>query len=235
MLELPDVTLVIYDAVAPKMSTLALAEITCKVKFFDIHVWAPHDADFCEIPHQFFKVPEDSSKEDGQAVLWNEVPKHITTSHILNIEWDSGLNDVLQWTDEFLEYDYIGAPWPWHQEHRVGNGGFALMSARLMQHVSDRDNGLEYAFPWDDTLCRKHRPELESRGFKWAEEFLAEKFSLEHGRARLSFGFHDCRNFPRVLSMQKFAERCACVNDYIRDHKSWREVQPQCPRVVTNV
>ena len=49
--------------------------------------------------------------------------------------------------DEFLEYDYIGAPWPIHQdehvnqrEYGVGNGGFSLRSKSKMIEVIEKIN-----------------------------------------------------------------------------------------------
>ena len=43
--------------------------------------------------------------------------------------------------DDFLEYDYIGAPWPKHQKDNllcVGNGGFSLRTKDIMIEVIDK-------------------------------------------------------------------------------------------------
>ena len=34
-----------------------------------------------------------------------------------------------------LSYDYIGAPWPHYQSHKVGNGGFSMRSRALVGSI----------------------------------------------------------------------------------------------------
>jgi hypothetical protein len=205
-LHLPDITLVCYEAKAFHLATIAVSDIKDKIAFGGV---------------KGFFDQQNLSKDEGQKWLWEVMPKSIQTSHVLNVEWDSGINDLTMWTNEFLHYDFTGAPWPWHESHeRVGNGGFSLVSRRLLEALTD----FPYAFPWDDTLCRRHRPDLEARGFHWAPEALAAKFSLEHGPIRRSFGFHDCRNFPRILSLADLARRLDSADDYVRNHPSWKEM-----------
>ena len=47
-----------------------------------------------------------------QRALWYEVPRWLRTDHFLLIQWDGHAVNAAAWTDEFLAYDYIGAPWP---------------------------------------------------------------------------------------------------------------------------
>ena len=51
----------------------------------------------------------------------SEAPK---TSHALMIQFDGYVLSGDRFSDNFLSYDYIGAPWPHYQSHKVGNGGF---------------------------------------------------------------------------------------------------------------
>ena len=112
------------------------------------------------------------------------------------------------WTDEFLKYDYIGAPW-WYAENNVGNGGFSLRSANLIKFLQDHKD--EYPVTTnadDDLLCRSYRPRLEQEGFKWAPEELAHQFAFERVRkAPKSFGFHGTFNWPLVLNDDQMMER----------------------------
>lgn len=55
------------------------------------------------------------------------------SSHLLVHQWDSAVIDPSKWTDEFLQYDYIGAPWPVESNFRVGNGGFSLRSKKFLE------------------------------------------------------------------------------------------------------
>jgi uncharacterized protein DUF5672 len=55
----------------------------------------------------------------------------IETDFILNIQADGFVTNASKWTDDFLKYDYIGAPWKKPQGQngaRVGNSGFSLRS-----------------------------------------------------------------------------------------------------------
>ena len=207
-LALPDVTLVMYEGRTFDLASIAWQDVLEKIDFGGIILFEDHAG-----------LP----KELGQAWQWNEMPRDVTTSYILNIEWDSGINDLSQWTDEFLRYDYVGAPWPWHPPHeRVGNSGFSLISTRLANYLRIYD--YPFIFPYDDTLCRKYRPSLEVKGFKWAPESLARHFSLEWGPLRFSFGYHDCRNWPRILSAVDRSRRLDAADDYALNHPSWKQM-----------
>ena len=67
--------------------------------------------------------------------FWN----NFTADKILLYQEDTMLfkNNI----DDFLEYDYIGAPWPIEQDdnlHGVGNGGFSLRSRKKMIEVIEK-------------------------------------------------------------------------------------------------
>lgn len=208
MIQLPTVTLVIYEAKAFEMASLVIKELTSQIQFED-----------------FFGCfdPRPLDKNEGQKWLWETMPKSINTTHVLNVEWDSGINDLSMWTDEFLDYDFIGAPWPWHEENqRVGNGGFSLISTELLMRLTDGD--YPYLFPWDDTLCRTYRPLLEREGFKWAPEEVANRFSLEWGPLRRSFGYHDVRNWPRIYSSKDLFSRIKMGKEYETSKDAWKQM-----------
>lgn len=135
--------------------------------------------------------------------MWYDVPPLVKTSHYLSIQADGWVLDESRWTDEFLEYDYIGAPWPiepgniwWRlgftRGRNVGNGGFSLVSARFGRHVADNRDRYPLVMPGDDALCRGYRKSLEADGFRWAPEKLAAQFSFECSTPppEGTFGFH---------------------------------------------
>lgn len=134
-------------------------------------------------------APIESRAAYGALVLKRLLPL-VETSHALLIQWDGFVLDPGAWTDEFLLHDYIGAPWPQHAEHAVGNGGFSLRSRRLLAALADP------AFQPDDTpedllIARAWRPALESRhGIRFAPRPLARRFSRESEGAERHFGFH---------------------------------------------
>ena len=112
-----------------------------------------------------------------------------------------------RWTEEFLNYDYIGAPWEpgLHftksgKEVLVGNGGFSLRSQKIMTaprvlNLPFTDNGTGY-FHEDGQLCNYHRERLEEHGIKFAPVDLAAKFSKEICGDKSGvkpFGYHNAR------------------------------------------
>lgn len=233
MLKLPDVTLVAIDCVAHALTQLAVEDTLDQISI--------KEAIFCsDIPLNLFPggdrpyegqgisiVCRNETARDAFSILWYEVPKHIKTSHILHIQYDSWVLDSSRWRDEFLEYDYIGAPWPWHPNRRVGNGGFSLRSTKLLRFL--RDHMDEFPLtqaPEDDLLCRVYRPALELHGFRWAPEKLAEKFSFERDESRKSFGFHGIFNWPKILNKEQLALRMSLANDYVKSKSEWREIAP---------
>lgn len=116
--------------------------------------------------------------------------EHVTTDHILFVQWDAMANDSTQWTDDFLQYDYIGAPWPWDTEgSNIGNGGFSLRSKRLLDDLTSPAIKLDGTNE-DQVIGQKYRPFLETKGIRYAPTKLAAQFSYELGERTPSFGFH---------------------------------------------
>jgi len=118
--------------------------------------------------------------------LW----QYIGSDYVLLVQNDGYITNKEEWTEGFLNYDYIGAPWPpaTHytkegQEVRVGNGGFSLRSRKLLRAPTSL--GLEFSdygtgFPHEDGfLCVHNRKALEEMGIKFAPPEIAARFSTE--------------------------------------------------------
>ncbi len=135
----------------------------------------------------------------SQFVL-RQLPGYIETSHVLVTQWDGFVRDASAWQPEFLDWDYIGAPWPDQPAQRqVGNGGFSLRSRRLLQ--AGLDPCIVQEHPEDLMLCRQYRDVLEARhGLRFAPAALARGFAFENGPVPgHCFGFHGPYHLPRVL------------------------------------
>ena len=144
--------------------------------------------------------------------------KYIDTTFMLNCQGDGFVVNPTSWTDEFLDYDYIGAPWPksnlerssarWklvemsytnsNKTYCIGNGGFALRTKKLMEMVSKLYLDEYYGIPEDLVISVILRKQLEELGFKFPTSIeLAGKFSCESQfvdgyilSSNNSFGFH---------------------------------------------
>lgn len=79
-----------------------------------------------------------SSNQYSSFILYDLVD-YIRTEHVLIIQYDGFILNPDKWTDDFLKYDYIGAPWPNNfvtysgDIQQVGNGGFSLRSRKLLE------------------------------------------------------------------------------------------------------
>ncbi len=104
-----------------------------------------------------------------------DMHKYVDTSHALIVQYDGYVLNGAAWTDEFLKYDYIGAPF--NPSGIVGNGGFSLRSKKLMEWISKQ--GWEDFHPEDSCICGRHRKEVESAGFKIAPFEVAKDFAME--------------------------------------------------------
>ena len=101
---------------------------------------------------------------------------YIQTKHCLIVQHDGYVLDGSKWTNEFLHFDYIGAPW--NQWRIVGNGGFSLRSHRLLKFLSTLAPG-EIGHPEDSWICHRHRAVIEQAGFRFATLPLAQLFAFE--------------------------------------------------------
>jgi hypothetical protein len=134
---------------------------------------------------------------------WNvfvnyEVPKHVSSDFIMSIHEDGFPICPELWDNEFLNYDYIGAPWP---DGQVGNGGFNIESRRMFDAKMKLQKDFVRDHPSDNWLCKFHRQSLESDGLRFAPTPIALKFSTEYlGNEKPSFGFHG-----RICSPEKYA------------------------------
>ena len=115
-------------------------------------------------------------------------------SHILLVQSDSWVEKPEIWAEEFLQYDYLGAPLIAHYNTVVQNGGFSLRSKKLCKFLSESPEILD--FQDDVSICETYRNLLIYNGFKFAPKKLAEKFSREGslGDINGTFGQHSCGN-----------------------------------------
>jgi len=215
-LQLPDVTLIAIDSVAHALTRRALEDTRMQVEPASTIVWSD-SPDAVPTGATWVKCDPLLSLESVAEVLWWRVPQLVTTSHYLLVQWDGWVLDHKEWKPEFLEYDYLGAPWWYRDGLNVGNGGFCLRSTRLAKYLVSHSSDFPIKLPEDDVLCRRYRRELEGRGFRWAADELAWHFSFEFTRAYpRSFGFHGYLNWPNVLPSDAIQERIDLSSEYVR-------------------
>lgn len=219
-LNLLNVTLVLADNVTHELSRLALDDCLRVCDFSEVVVASNKNfypnAQF--IPVDFANLAE----ADSFRWTWH---KYIKTSHLLIIEWDSWILNANLWNPLWLNFDYIGSIWNWWPENRVGNGGFSLRSASLLEYIDTHRDKFANLVHEDDVLCRNYRPALEKIGFKWAPDHVARRFAFERERLPSpTFGFHGLFNWPAIMSRYELKSRLWFCNDYIKSKPEWSEV-----------
>jgi predicted O-methyltransferase YrrM len=207
-LRLPDVTLVMIDTQCHELARLAMEDSLRDIEFGDAVIFSDEPINVAGA--RWVKVPKWPNIAECSHFMWYELPDHIETKWAINIQWDSWIVDVSCWTDEFFQYDYVGAPWWYDDDLNVGNG-CALRSRSLMRFLQSNKEHFPLSVSQEDHLIgRVYRPALEKHGFKWAPETLASQFSVECTRPSEDsrhFMFHDSFNFPFALEGERLAER----------------------------
>jgi hypothetical protein len=100
---------------------------------------------------QLVKAPTINSIEDYSFYLQSDLTPLIQGTHLLVMQWDSFIINPQYWNNSFLEYDYIGAPWPHHPKTPVGNGGFSLRSKKLF--LALQQPLFKKSHPEDQSIC----------------------------------------------------------------------------------
>ncbi len=245
MLNLHDVTLVMIETREHELAALAVKDCLARASFGDVLIFTDKATPFqiTGVSVRFIEVPDWPDKIGWSRFHWQEVAPHVSTSYALTIQWDSWIVNPDIWHPEFLQYDYCGAPWPWHKDRKVGNGGFSLRSTALMRYLRKHRDRFPCTTPADDDLlCRKYRYALEEVGFVWAPESVATDFAFEceeQVEAMKHFGFHACQNFVKVLDHDRLLERAKLMQQsaYIgkQDGYLWQNFCKSCPDIITEL
>jgi hypothetical protein len=161
-------------------------------------------------------------------IMLKEVVDHVNTSHALYVQWDGMAYNKFCWDSQFLDYDYIGAPWPFEVEtESVGNGGFSLRSKKLLEACRDNAIQLTEEIPTseDKLIGYKHRPYLEDKyNIKFPSIDTASHFSFELGVHKPCLGFHGLWNVFNLMpdeTMDYYASRIT-YKDW--ELNKWRRV-----------
>ena len=126
--------------------------------------------------------------------------QHIFADHIIGVQHDGYIVKPFAWLSEFLEYDYIGAPFP---DKVVGNGGFCLYSKRLLNAIEALNlPAREHpCHPADTRMSYDYRQRLTEFGVRFAPYELAIKFATDTTPYTNSFGFHGRWNLPYMKGL----------------------------------
>lgn len=195
MKKLPHVTIVAYDDFNADRIVSVMNYCSSLFEFGAVKLWSYEGA---AVPNHGLVVPTTFKGYIG-SLHQDVLGFQIETSHCLFVSHDGFPINPEAWDDSWLQYDYIGAPWPAHwchdyERYQVGNSGLSLRSKRFMEVSSQHYHLYDpKQVPSDAWICRNMRETFESDGIKYAPIEVADQFSWEaynDGVKEKSFGFH---------------------------------------------
>lgn len=141
----------------------------------------------------YIKIPRlNNISEWGKFIIF-DLYKFIDSEFIILIHADGFIVNPSSWTDDFLKYDFIGAPWKIPRDNysfrdvfgniiRVGNS-VSIRSKKLLEipkKLKIKWNNFDHGYPHEDGfLTVQHRHTLQKNGIKFPPLNLAAKFGRE--------------------------------------------------------
>lgn len=194
-LQLPNVTLVAMTSVRVAETIKAMQYSMKGIEFAEA-ILITHRKPFFlpkEITYKHISKLTDIDHFNYKTVY--DMGEYIETDFALLVHYDGFVVNPDMWRDEFLQYDYIGSPWPLPNENdtttyrdiygnlcRVGNS-VSIRSKRLMDYPKKAnvpwvgENGY---FNEDGFICCKIRHLLEAEGMEIAPIEVARYFGHEN-------------------------------------------------------
>jgi hypothetical protein len=152
-----------------------------------------------DVPVTHVEIPSMTGQLDYSYNTLTICPYYCDQDYDIIVQWDGYAVNPEAWTDEFFEYDYIGATW---DDGVVGNGGFSWRSRKLYDAMIDarvRYNYNQYTseevdrplysgedkngkfVPEDVVICRLYKEQFEKHfGIRYAPTYIADRFSIEN-------------------------------------------------------
>jgi len=207
MKSLKDVTLYALTSIEIDAAIHAIMKSSEKLEFGAIKLLSDKEPDNLPDKIKWEYVPKMSNIDHFNYYMFLETGKHIETSHALHVHHHAWVINSEMWDDEWLQYDYIGAPWKVIENTyigndgtvaRVGNDGFSLKSKKLLDIPKQNNFHLRSEqgyFNVDGQCCCYWRKEMLELGIKYASVEVAAKFSYENEVPEnqndlVPFGFH---------------------------------------------
>jgi len=209
MISLPDVTLIAVSSVELDETLLALSISSHEIQFGEIKFLTSESIAPANTKIKTSLIPKLDFLGYSRFIL-RDLYRYVQTTHCLVIQADGFVLNPYRWQPKFLEYDYIGAPWPEKltlypsleildmKKNQVGNGGFSLRSKRLLEETAkiDFDDLTLSSLSEDLIIGHFLLDQMLNAGIKFPTPELAAQFSVESLDAafgqnpRTSFGFH---------------------------------------------
>jgi hypothetical protein len=191
-LQLPNVTLAAVTSVKVRPTIKALEYSMKDIDFGDVTLITHRKPLFLPKGIRYQHIDRiDNINKFNYAMIY-EMGQYVQTEFMLLVHYDGFVVNPSSWRDEFLDYDYIGSPWPLPKDDfsyrdingeiiRVGNS-VGIRSKRLLEFPKqagipfEADHGF---FNEDGFVCVKNRHLFTAAGMKFAPLEVAKYFGHE--------------------------------------------------------
>lgn len=193
MRHIPNITLVAVATTKVEATLKAIEYSTKDLRFDNVILFSHYKPDSDFHGYEYIKIEPFSNVGDWGRFIVFDLYKYISTDYIILIHADGFIVNPESWDENFLRYDYIGAPWPVPKDGfsyrdylgniiRVGNS-VSLRSYKLLKMPSDLNltwDNLDHGyFHEDGFLAVQFRHVLQEKGIVFAPFTVACKFSRE--------------------------------------------------------
>lgn len=192
-MQLPNVTLVAVTSVKVRETIKALEYSMKDIDFGEVTLITHRKPFFLPKSIKYQHIDKLKNIDDFNYAMVYNLGDYIHTNYILLVHYDGFVVNSESWREEFLDYDYIGSPWPLPKDdfsyrdingtlQRVGNS-VSIRSKRLLDYPKqskmkwEADHGF---FHEDGFICVKNRHLFEAAGMKIAPLEVAKYFGREH-------------------------------------------------------
>lgn len=191
-LQLPNVTIISVDTRDTEEALQALLYSSRDIDFGQIKLLS-HFTPFCKDKRIVVdRIPKIKSIDEWCHFIIYDLYKYVNTEFILLIHVDGFVVNPAEWRNEFLDFDYIGSPFPVPKDNfsyrdiygniiRVGNS-VSIRSRKILELPT------KLQLPWvdyhgffneDGFLCCQYRHILEANGIRYAPLEIAKYFAHE--------------------------------------------------------
>ncbi len=218
----PTVSLVIIDTDSYVLGLRAVQQSLQKHHFDQVLIFSDDETQWPGF--SVVKIKKMEVMHDYNFFVIKELAQYIQTDFFLLTQYDGFIVNESCFSSEYYQCDYIGAPWAFFEERRVGNGGFSWRSKKLAQAIAGLDYSWGSKWPEDIFICRNSRTLLElDYGCRFADVALAKTFSTEgHLQEHPSFGFHGLSLLPYVYREEIDFLICNLAPRVFRKPKQWK-------------
>jgi len=195
MLELPNVTLLTVTSKTYMHGAIRALKYSMKnIKFAEVLYISDVKPRHLPSDIKFKSMTEFNDVNDFNYFMVYDLFKYVDTDFALIVHYDGFVVHPECWRDDFLNYDFIGSPWPLPDENdkvtyrdingnicRVGNS-VSIRSKRLMELPSKINMPWEKFGGWyneDGFICVNCKHIFEEHGMKYAPLDVAKFFGHE--------------------------------------------------------